>query len=284
MNRRSISLLVVSGLLVVMACSESSVDPAVGDGGSSSGSSGSSGTSGSSGGTDGGGTDSAVVDSSQPTDASDGGDAGWVGPDGGIAASMTFFVTSKGNGKGGDFKAAAGDVNGLAGADAFCKSLANAVSPVLGAKTWKAYLSVTGTTARSRIGAGPWYNAKGVVIATSVANLHDEGAKNMLSETTNLDELGNKVPIAGPNVHDILTGATAAGGAGANNCTDWTSSATNGQAIVGHANRAGGGADPTSWNAAHAITGCKEPPAAAGNPAGTVASGGGRGSIYCFVP
>ncbi|HSO39417.1 MAG TPA: hypothetical protein VLT33_43115 [Labilithrix sp.] len=289
MKRRTISLLLVTGMLAAIACNDAS-DP-VADPGSSGGSSGSSGSSGGSSGssgssgTSGGPVDSSVADTSTPTDAGDGGDAGWVGPDGGIAASMTFFVTSKGNGKGGDFRAAAGDADGLAGADAFCKSLANAVSPVLGAKSWKAYLSTNAVTARSRIGAGPWYNAKGVMIASSVANLHDEpaGTKNALSETTNLDELGNKVPIAGPNVHDILTGATTAGLSGATNCANWTSSATNGQAIVGHANRNGGGDVPTSWNAAHQINGCKEPPAA-GNANGTVASGGGRGSIYCFVP
>ena len=290
-KRLILSLVLISGVLAAAACSSSSSDPdpSGGSSGSSGGSSGSSGgSSGSSGssGTSGGPIDGAVADTS-PSDASDGGgDAGWVGPDGGVAAAMTFFVTSKGNGKGGDFRAAAGDADGLAGADAFCKSLAQAVSPVLGAKTWKAYLSTNAVTARSRIGAGPWVNAKGVVIATSVANLHDEpaGAKNALSETTDIDELGNKVPIAGPNVHDILTGATLNGGSAASNCSNWTSSATNGKAMVGHANRAGGGDQPMSWNAAHEITGCKEPPAGAGSTAGTVASGGGRGSIFCFVP
>lgn len=200
-----------------------------------------------------------------------------VGPDGGVTTAMTFFVTSKGAGKGGDFRANANDVDGLAGADAFCKSLANAVSPILGAKNWKAYLGAGNVTPRSRIGQGPWVNAKGVVIATSIANLHDEGGMNNLKLETNLDELGQPVPIQNPNVHDILTGATAAGGNGAN-CANWTSSAPNGGAVVGHSNRAGGGQAPTSWNAAHALNGCAEQ----GN--NSVRSGGGRGSIYCFVP
>lgn len=282
-RRTTLSLfLIITGLLGAIACGDSDSSSPIRPG-SSSGTSGS--TADDSGG--GGGGDSAAADSATPADLDAGADADgdggpqWVGPDGGVTTAMTFFVTSKGNGKGGDFRANAGDANGLAGADAFCKSLANAVSPALGAKDWKAYLGITGTTPRSRIGNGPWFNAKGVMIASSVANLHDEpaGTKNMLSLTTNLDELGNPVPIAGPNQHDILTGATAAGGSAAGNCTNWTSNATNGQAMVGHSNRAGGGADPTSWNAAHAITGCKE-----GTGAGTVASGGGRGSIYCFVP
>jgi hypothetical protein len=194
---------------------------------------------------------------------------------------MTFFVTSRGKGQGGDFRANAGDADGLAGADAFCKELANAVSPVLGAKTWRAYLGTANTTPRSRIGAGPWVNAKGVTIATSVANLHDEGAMNMLSLTTNLDEYGVPVPSGGgggvPQLHDILTGATAAGASAAATCNNWTSSATNVGGQVGHSNRIGGGAG-TSWNAAHATQGCAE------MGANSVRSGGGRGSIYCFVP
>jgi hypothetical protein len=282
MSRRiTLSVFLITGILGAIACSGSSDDAPPANPGTSSGSSGSSsGSSGSSSGSSGGGgVDSSTPDLDAGMDADGDGGAQWVGPDGGVSTAMTFFVTSKGGAKGGDFRANAGDANGLAGADAFCKSLANAVSPVLGAKDWKAYLSITGTTARSRIGNGPWLNAKGVMIASSVANLHDEGAKNMLSLTTNLDELGNQVSITGPNVHDILTGTTAAGASAAGNCTNWTSNATNVQAMVGHSNRAGGGADPTSWNAAHAITGCKE-----GTGAGTVASGGGRGSIYCFVP
>ncbi len=229
-------------------------------------------------------TSSAAEDSSTPsedgsaTDAPSG-DTGvaWVGPDGGIATKMNFFVTSKGPGKGGDMRANAGDADGLAGADAFCKSLANAVSPILGAKTWRAYLSTAAVTARSRIGNGPFYNAKGVLIANDVAQLHDEGSMNLLSLTTNLDELGGQVPISGPNQHDILTGSTAAGAAAANTCSNWTSNATGVSGQVGHSNRAGGGAAPTSWNAAHATQGCAE------SGANSVRSGGGRGSFYCFA-
>ncbi len=229
------------------------------------------------------GTDGSTTnDASSNTDA--GADAGldsgpqMVGPDGGVTTAMTFFVTSVGKGNGGDFRANPADADGLAGADAFCKSLAEAVSPILGAKTWRAYLSTATVTARSRIGAGPWYNAKGVVIATSVANLHDEGGMNMLSLTTNLDEVGAQVPISGPNVHDILTGATEAGGSSSDHCNNWTSSGASDQGRVGHSNRAGGGMVPTSWNSAHSTQGCAE---MGGN---SVRSGGGRGSIYCFVP
>ncbi len=204
-------------------------------------------------------------------------DAGWVGPDGGIAGAMNFFVTSRGKGTGGDLRADAGAPDGLAGADAFCKELAEAVSPVLGAKTWRAYLSTSTVTARSRIGKGPWVNAKGVVIANDTAHLHDEGAANLLTIETNLDEYGQPVSISGPNEHDILTGATAAGGSAADTCANWTSSATGVKGQVGHSNRNGGGSAPTSWNASHPSFGCAE------MGENSVRRGGGRGSFYCFA-
>src|SRR5437870_10797898 len=79
------------------------------------------------------------------------------------AADMTFFITSAGPGKG-------ADLGGLAGADAHCQSLAQAVGA--GNKTWRAYLSTNAAAqggavnARDRIGNGPWKNIKGEVIAT----------------------------------------------------------------------------------------------------------------------
>src|SRR5262249_6139012 len=85
------------------------------------------------------------------------------------APNMSFFVTSVGLGKG-------GDLGGLAGADAHCQALA--ITAGAGNKAWRAYLSGPetpagkGVNARDRIGKGPWQNAKGVVIATSVDDLH----------------------------------------------------------------------------------------------------------------
>src|SRR5262245_28397210 len=84
-------------------------------------------------------------------------------------ANMTFFVTSAGKGNG-------ADLGGLEGADAYCSSLAKAAGAK--ATNWHAYLSTTqpggdaGVNARDRIGKGPWQNAKGVVVAKSVADLH----------------------------------------------------------------------------------------------------------------
>jgi len=195
---------------------------------------------------------------------------------------MSFFVTSRGMGNG-------GNLNGLNGADAFCKSLATAVSPALGAKTWHAYLSTTTVNARDRIGTGPWRNARGVIVANTVAQLHDQAAGGMLDATWStgnaaiaLDEKGAMVPLAPMLVHDILTGSNADGTAAPVHCTNWTSSMTTDTAWIGHSNRMGQGTRPTSWNSAHTV-GCGEPTAGMDFQMGTVSSGGGRGSFYCFA-
>src|SRR5437762_601513 len=119
-------------------------------------------------------------------------------------ADMTFFITSAGSGKG-------GDLGGLAGADAHCQALAQAAGA--GNKTWRAYLSTNGrgganaVNARDRIGNGPWQNAKGAVIATSVADLHSDSTK--VGKANALDEQGQPIKVRGqrPNMHDILTGS-----------------------------------------------------------------------------
>src|SRR5262245_17900 len=55
---------------------------------------------------------------------------------------------------------------------------------LLARATWRAYLSTNGrgganaVNARDRIGNGPWQNAKGVVIATSVADLHSDNNRS----------------------------------------------------------------------------------------------------------
>jgi hypothetical protein len=191
---------------------------------------------------------------------------------------MTFFVTSEGPGKG-------GDLGGLAGADAHCQKLAAAVGA--GGKTWHAYLSsATASTnpgatvnARDRIGRGPWQNAKGVVIATSVDDLHGDG--NKLGPDATLTERGSKLPGFGftPNYHDILTGSQMDGKAWPGNmnltCNNWTSD-NFGKAMLGHMDRTGG-ADTVfqhSWVAAHQSRDC--------TPDG-LRSTGGNGLFYCFA-
>src|SRR5438128_12266067 len=79
---------------------------------------------------------------------------------------MSFFVTNVGKGDGANY-------GGLAGADAYCQSLAAAAGR--GTSTWHAYLSTQGpgaVNARDRIGNGPWYNARGARLAMNVGELH----------------------------------------------------------------------------------------------------------------
>src|SRR5690242_17631306 len=137
-------------------------------------------------------------------------------------SSMTFFVTSEGTGTGANF-------GGLAGADQHCLKLAEAAGA--GSKTWLAYLSTqaegsaTATNARDRIGRGPWRNAKGVVIAKDVDELH--GTNNLNKETA-LNERGQIVNGRGdqPNMHDMLTGTqpdgTAFPAGEDRTCGNWT--------------------------------------------------------------
>jgi hypothetical protein len=229
----------------------------------------------SSGDDDEGSSGSAGADASAPP--ADSPDAGAGDEDDEDDTSMSFFVTSTGGPDGANF-------GGLAGADALCTTLAAAVSPELGAKTWAAYLSTSTVNARDRIGSGPWFNAAGVLVATDVDQLTDADALEATwatgDATIALDELGNQVPAGGGGgvQHDILTGTLADGTVATGlTCGDWT--LTTGNVQIGHSNRQGGGDDPTSWSSAHgAPAGCAPP----GAPAPNVTSGGGRGSIYCF--
>ena len=190
--------------------------------------------------------------------------------------AMSFFVTSTGN------KTA--NLGGLRGADKICQELATAVG--LGNKTWRAYLSVERdpgngnkpTDARSRIGTGPWSNAKGEVIAKNLDELH--GRKG--DADVFLDERGQRVPgnwpdSPRPNAHDILTGSTADGKVMAGKtCNDWTSEAADQQAQVGHSDGLGPMGDPTGryaiWNSSHENGSCAD-----------TAPRGGAGRFYCFA-
>ncbi|MEO8154525.1 MAG: hypothetical protein ABI605_15750 [Rhizobacter sp.] len=184
---------------------------------------------------------------------------------------MSFFVTSTGNGQGANF-------GGLAGADKYCQSLAEAAGST--GRTWHAYLSTNAeggsmtTNARDYIGTGPWQNAKGDVIATSVDDLH---TNNKISKQTALTEKGAVINGRGdtPNQHDVLTGSTADGLSTGSTCSNWTSGG-DGVAIVGHHDRTGldESAPAKSWNASHATRGC--------SPAALVTTGG-AGLLYCFA-
>lgn len=197
--------------------------------------------------------------------------------DGTAASKFSFFISSTGNPKGGDFRLDPTDVDGLGGADEFCRAKAVAAVPDSASKTWHAYLSTSTIDARDRIGTGPWFNRNGVMIAADVDSLHTPAA-NMINKANGLDENGNTVPGRGdtPNQHDIVTGSNAQGMSTGNNCNDWTSSAATGvTATVGHFDRMGvaGNIDPMSWVEAHESRGCS---------ADAFVPTGGRGSIYCF--
>lgn len=190
------------------------------------------------------------------------------------SSAMTFFVSSVNPGKGADF-------GGLAGADRHCQALAEAAGSK--GREWRAYLSTsaagggTAVNARDRIGSGPWQNAKGEVVAKSVAELH---ATNNLTKQTALTEKGETVKGRGdsPNHHDILTGSTPEGtaiaGADDQTCGNWTKSGE-GSAMVGHHDRTGldDSAPAKSWNSSHPSRGCS---------LDALRSTGG-GLIYCFA-
>ena len=198
------------------------------------------------------------------------------------ASKMTFFVTSTGLGKG-------GNLGGIEAADQHCQALAKAAGA--GKHTWHAYLSTQGKDfkdtsvihARDRIGKGPWHNAKGVMIAKNVKDLHS--GQNKINKENALDENGQPVNGRGdkPNKHDILTGSRIDGTAFAPStpfpdmtCGNWSKDGDEGSAMVGHHDRSGPTKDAwaSSWNSAHPTRGCS---------AKAVQSTGGDALFYCFA-
>jgi hypothetical protein len=187
------------------------------------------------------------------------------------AANMSFFVTSTNPGKG-------GNLGGLAGADAHCQALATAVGA--GNKTWHAYLSTSTVNAKDRIGNGPWYNEKGVMIAKDVADLHSDN--NKISAATALTEKGTApnylagdppAPVAQPLQHDILTGSDEHGMATNMTCNNWTDGG-DAQATLGHADRMGRNPGLNSWVDIHPSQGCSME---------KLVPTGGAGLFYCFA-
>jgi hypothetical protein len=191
-------------------------------------------------------------------------------------SEMSFFITSAGPGKG-------GDLGGVSGADQLCQLLGGTAGA--GTKTWHAYLSTQGpgaVNARDRIGSGPWKNAKGIIIAKDVAELH---GTNNINKQTALTEKGETVNGRGdtPNMHDILTGSQPDGTAFAagedRTCGNWTKSGQ-GSAMVGHHDRQGLRDDDASksWNSSHPSRGPD-----GGCSQSDLKSTGGNGFFYCFA-
>jgi hypothetical protein len=193
-----------------------------------------------------------------------------------VGSTMSFFVTSRTN--------ITGNLGGLRGADNRCQTLANAAGA--GNRLWHAYLSVERdpdngnrpTDARSRIGNGPWVNAKGATVAANLADLHSRTGNS----TVLVDEQGN--PINGqwtgspaPVEHDIMTGSNADGTLMVGfTCGDWSSDSTTTFGQVGHSDGLGPNGDTSgtlsSWNSAHSNANCSN-----------TAPRGGAGRIYCFA-
>jgi hypothetical protein len=190
--------------------------------------------------------------------------------------TMTFFVTSAGPGNG-------ASLGGLEGADRLCQSLAQSAGA--GSHVWRAYLSTTAAdgkpavNARDRIGKGPWTNAKDVVVAKDVNELH---GTNNLTKDTALTDKGEVVNGVGdkPNMHDMLTGSQPdgrafTGGDKDTTCDNWTSS-SQGSAMLGHSDRKGlRDDDPShSWNSSHPSRSCSQD---------DLRATGGNGLFYCFA-
>ena len=195
--------------------------------------------------------------------------------------TMTFFVTSVGPGKG-------ADIGGLEGADRHCQSLAQAAGATnrdLACLPKHPGIGIERSEVRqcSRPNRpGPRQNARGVVIATNVEELH--AANNNLTKQAALDEKGQ--PVNGrtdkPNKHDMLTGSRPDGTAfpGAPfadmTCGNWTKGGSEGSAMTGHHDRAGpiDASWAVSWNSAHPTRGCGPE---------ELRSTGGDGLFYCFA-
>lgn len=187
---------------------------------------------------------------------------------------MGFFITSVGIGDG-------GNLGGLEGADRHCQTLAEAAGA--GDRTWRAYLSTQGenaVNARDRIGEGPWANAEGLVMATSVESLHYDNSNFNWEHT--LDENGNHFASrtdGDPDFteHDALTGSQIDGTAFPpgedRTCNNWTSN-DEGSAWVGHADRYSFSTPGSPWNSAHGTPGCSQE---------ALIQVGGAGLLYCFA-
>src|SRR5579863_412200 len=106
----------------------------------------------------------------------------------------SFFVADNPNGT--------GNLGGITGADQICQSEAQQLGGRAATRTWHAYLSLDQranqprVNARTRIGNGPWYNVRGQLIASSVADLHGDNQRdrNNVQRATALDVKGNEIP------------------------------------------------------------------------------------------
>lgn len=336
--------LVLAAAPAVIACGGS--DPESTSNGTAGTTSSAAGTTSSTGGsaTNTGGSSSATAGTSNGTSgssSSNGGTSAGTGNGSGTAGSsasggggtgtpstekFSFFVTSlkvmrelsgSNDGFGGDLRyGETGDGAGLKGADKICTTIAEKSMPGNN-KTWKAFLSAnkgeTGgvVNAIDRIGAGPWYDRTGRLIANNVTDILTErptGADTaIVNDLPNEDGVPNHDPDGTGDVdnHDVLTGTNDKGKVfsadGAYTCNDWTSKESSGSPRVGHSwprmggpggggpGGGAGGGSMNNWMSALNEAGCAPgafiiemgPPGANGTK--SVGDGGGYGGIYCFA-
>jgi hypothetical protein len=218
------------------------------------------------------------------------------------AAKFSFFVTSmkamlelSGNaqGFGGDFRfGETGPGAGLRGADKLCAAIADA--------------SGKQVNAIDRVGAGPWYDRTGRLVAPTKADLvavrPQNGDPTIQNDLPNEDGVPNKRPdptkpeddnhhtITGSNASGILQSATAT-------CKDWTVSegtAANGKPAHGYSwprtlgGGMGGGASGSNWMSTGNAFGCGRGVQIVETGPGnssvlTIGEGGGYGGFYCFA-
>ncbi len=222
--------------------------------------------------------------------------------------AFSFFVTSiesmrslsgSQDGFGGDLRF--GEATGLAGADKICTTIAEAELAGVGAKGWRAFLSAAAggegggpVHAKDRVGAGPWYDRSGVLVASSLEGLLGErpdGDDSIVDDLPNeRGESQESQPGEGASGtadnHDVLTGTNADGELdGSATCADWSSTTASGKPRLGHSWGSGSG---RGWIAAHTASGCAAEVNLVDNGAGNrscvgVGCGGGYGAIYCFA-
>lgn len=284
-----------------------------GGGGGAAGTGGSAGVGGSGGGIAGtGGSGGGSAGGGGAAGSGGGADAGTAD-----AGRFSFFVTSlesmrllsaSQNGFGGDLRyGETGVGSGLRGADKICSTIAETALPGSGSKGWRAFLSASvgvdggagPTHAIERIGAGPWYDRTGKLVANSVSELlvtprpgFQTGAttaqRQMFGDLPNETGTPNR---QGTDNHDTLTGSSNTGRYQSTsvNCLDWTSKAGNvGQPRIGHswprsATQLNNGGN---WIFDHTAPGCAAGvnlTSQMGGGSVTVGGNGGYGGIYCFA-
>lgn len=231
-----------------------------------------------------------------------GGSGGAVDP--GKLDKFSFFVTSMKamlklappNGFGGDLRF--GQTDGLSGADKICSTIAETSMPGASAKNWHAFLSTSKVNAADRIGAGPWYDRTGRLVANNLSELlqnrpstanaaikqdlpNEDGVPNHRPDPTKPAD-DNHHTLTGSNAQGKLYGATAT-------CLDWTNNEKNnaktGRPRIGFSWSI---QDRTNWISGQDEGGCGAGVAVGENGGSNpnnpiVGSGGGYGGIYCFA-